>query len=70
MKKVMPVVNHVQKSDGSGHSFLEFSHIVSIVPTSKKMLTLGALRRLLGVYFEDYFKSKIEISVYCGIQVL
>jgi len=50
----MPVLNHVQKSDGSGHSFLEFSHIVSSVPTSKKILTLGALRRrLLGVYFKE-----------------
>jgi len=54
MKKMMPVLNHVQKSDGSGHSFLEFSHIVSSVPTSKKILTLGALRRrLLGVYFKE-----------------
>jgi len=44
MKKMMPVVNYVQKSDGSGHSFLECSHIVSRVHTSKKILTPGALR--------------------------
>jgi len=54
MKKMMPVVNDVQKSDGSGHSFLEFNHIVPSAQTSKKILTPGALDRLLGVCFKDY----------------